>query len=524
MKIKSNDEDSKGIPPDYAVEHGDGGAILNASGHAQELERNFSVWSAASVGICTGNTWAALGGSIVVSLLNGGPPGVIYELLAASFFYWIIAACIAELASAIPSSSGVYHWASVTAGPKYGRAVGYFAGWWNYFAWIFGCASMSSILANEMLAMYGLYHSSFVPQAWHTFVVYVIMTWCCCLTVLFANQALPAINQIGLFLILAGVFITVLVCAIMPSQSGGGYASNDFVWRDWLNQTGYTSDGFVFVAGMLNASFAVGTPDCIAHLAEEIPKPSTNVPKAIAAQMVVGLTTAFIYLVAIFHSISDFDSLLNNTYTSPLAELYHQATSSRAGALGLIVVVFLPTVCTCIGTYITAGRMLWTLARDGATPFSATMGSISPRYKNPFAATVVCGVICTILGAIYVGSTTAFNAFVGSFVVLATLSYLAAILPHLLTRRKYLAPGPFALRGWAAYVLPAVSSAYICAFVVIYCFPYSMPVAAANMNYSSLIIGGLTILVGAWWLWIRSRGYVGPQGLDEGASVSGSEH
>ncbi|KAK7523102.1 choline transporter [Phyllosticta citriasiana] len=524
MKVKSSDEVPKGIPADCAIEYGEGGTILNASGHAQELERNFSIWSAASVGICTGNTWAALGGSIVVSLVNGGPPGVIYELFAASFFYWLIAACIAELVSAIPSSSGVYQWASVTAGPKYGRAVGYFAGWWNFFAWIFGSASMSSILANDMLAMYGLFHPSFVPQAWHTFVVYVIMTWCCCLTVLFANRALPAINEIGLFLILAGVFVTALVCATMPSSSGSGHASNDFVWCDWLNQTGWTSDGFVFVAGMLNASFAVGTPDCIAHLAEEIPKPSTNVPKAIAAQMVVGLTTAFIYLVAIFYSISDFEALLSNKYTSPLAELYYQATLSRTGALGLIIVVFLPTVCTCIGTYITAGRILWTLARDGATPFSATMGNISARHKNPFAATFVCGIICTVLGAIYVGSTTAFNAFIGSYVVLATLSYLAAILPHALTRRKYLAPGPFALKGRAAYIIPYVSSAYICAFVVIYCFPYSMPVYASNMNYSSLIVGSLTILVGAWWLWIIGRGYVGPQGLGETAFMSGRGH
>lgn len=30
--------------------------------------------------IVTGNAWAALGGSIVVALYNGGPPGVIFEL------------------------------------------------------------------------------------------------------------------------------------------------------------------------------------------------------------------------------------------------------------------------------------------------------------------------------------------------------------------------------------------------------------------------------------------------------------
>lgn len=41
---------------------------VNETGHKQELERNFSLLSICSVGIVTGNTWAALGGSIVVAL------------------------------------------------------------------------------------------------------------------------------------------------------------------------------------------------------------------------------------------------------------------------------------------------------------------------------------------------------------------------------------------------------------------------------------------------------------------------
>jgi hypothetical protein len=37
--------------------------------------------------------------------------------------------------------------------------------------------------------------------------------------------------------------------------------------------------------------YAIGTPDCISHLAEEIPRPASNLPKAIAAQMAVGFVT-----------------------------------------------------------------------------------------------------------------------------------------------------------------------------------------------------------------------------------------
>ena len=40
-------------------------APINASGHIQELDRNFGLWSICGLGLTSGNTWIALGGSIV---------------------------------------------------------------------------------------------------------------------------------------------------------------------------------------------------------------------------------------------------------------------------------------------------------------------------------------------------------------------------------------------------------------------------------------------------------------------------
>ncbi|KAF2638194.1 amino acid transporter [Massarina eburnea CBS 473.64] len=497
--------------------------IINASGHKQELERQFNLLSICSIGITTGNTWAALGGSIVISLYNGGPPGVIYEFIAVSVFYWLIATCIAEMASAIPSSAGVYHWASITGG-KYGRVLGYFAGWWNFFAWVFGTASMSSILASQVVSMYGLFHPTYAYERWHVFIAYFLITWLACCIVMFANRALPILTNVGLFFILAGCFITVMVCAVMPSQrdEGKGHGSRNFVWKDWSNQTGWSSDGFVFCAGMLNGAYSVGTPDCISHLAEEIPNPRRNIPRAVLAQYVVGFTTAIFYLVAIFYSVNDLEALLASPWPFPLAELYLQSTNTRAGSLGLLIVILLPTFCTCIGCYITAGRMLWTLGRDKATPFPHWVGRIDKKWGNPLNATFTCGIICTILGAIYVGSSTAFSAFVGSYIVLSSASYLAFILPNIVTRRRYVVPGPFTLSNPVYYTIAGIACTYMAVFMVIYCFPYAVPFDAVSMNYASLITGGLTILVAAWWFWIRGKGYVGPSiegGVEWRASV-----
>ena len=228
--------------------------------------------------------------------------------------------------------------------------------------------------------------------------------------------------------------------------------------------------------------------------------------------MSVGFVTGVLYMIAVFYSINDLNKVINSVYGFPLAEIYHQSTGTRGGALGLLIVAFLPTLITCCGCYITAGRTLWTLARDRATPCSRLVGRINSRMHNPFNATLVCGFIVTILACIYVGSTTAFNAFIGSYVQLSSLSYCAAILPHILTRRSTFQRGYFWMKGPIGYIVNSLSCIYIIAFIVIFCFPYTLPTDAASMNYACLITGGLSIFVGIWWL-IRMGSYEGPKNI-----------
>jgi choline transport protein len=307
-----------------------------------------------------------------------------------------------------------------------------------------------------------------------------------------------------------------MVLVIMPSQTGKGYATNSFVWTEWNNETGYSSNGFVFLAGMLNGAFAIGTPDGCTHLAEEIPDPKRNIPKGIFAQLIVGFVTTFIFYIAVLYAITDIDFVLGSPVASlPLAAVYLQGTNSVAGATGLLVVFFLDILFTIPGAYIAAGRMLWTLARDDATPFPHFLGRISQRFRNPFHAQFAIGICTTILGCIFIGNQAAFSAFVGVFAILTTLSYLAAILPHILLKRQYVKPGPFWMPGIIGYLVTGIACAYIIVFNIIYMFPYALPVDAATMNYSCLMVGGLSIFITLWYLWKRNRGYVGPHVLLE---------
>lgn len=241
---------------------------INPSGHRQELDRNFSLLSLCGLGISSGNAWIALGGSVTVAIYNGGPPGVLYEFIAANVFYWFIAASIAELASAMPSAGGVYHWASITGG-KYGRITGWFAGWLNFWAWMFGVAATAQIVATQVVSMYSAIHPDYTTQRWHIFMGYLVCTWVTCLVVLYLNRLLPKFAALSGMLVVVGVMVTIIVCAVVPGFRGG-YATSDFVWREWQNTTGYENDGFVFLLGILNGAFAIGTPDVVTHVAEEV--------------------------------------------------------------------------------------------------------------------------------------------------------------------------------------------------------------------------------------------------------------
>ncbi|KAL8810442.1 MAG: hypothetical protein Q9200_002569 [Gallowayella weberi] len=358
--------------------------------------------------------------------------------------------------------------------------------------------------------MYGLFHPDYQPETWHAFIGYLVATWATCCVVLFFNRALPVIEKISMVILVAGVFVTIVVCAIMPMANGKPYASNNFVWRDWQNKTGWSSNGFVFAAGMLNGAYAIGTPDVVTHIAEEVPRPGRNIPKAILFQNLIGFLTTLLYLIAMFYAVDDFDAVVQMSASFPLTEIYRQAAGSAGGAFGLVIVVFLSSFLNLIGGYINIGRTLWTLSRDDAVPFSSFTSQIHPTRCNPFNATLVCGIVSTLLACVFVANVTAFNAFVGSFVIFTTLSYLAAILPHLLSRRSNVEPGEFWMTGWLGLSVHAVSCLYIMASIVIFCFPFAFPVDAASMNYASLITGGLSVFIAGWWF-VQKGKYEGPK-------------
>ena len=482
------------------------GKVVNASGHQDQLQRQYGLLSICGLALTIDNAWIAFGGSLSVAVLNGGPPGILYEFITACVYYAFIGASIAELTSSIPSSAGVYHWASITPGPRWGRIIGFFTGSINFFGWIFDLASIVSIPANVLVQMYALYHPGFVIEAWHTYIAFVGITWLCTAFVIFCNRLIPHLQSAGLVLIIGGGLVTIIVVAAMPNT----HASNAFVWKNFQNMTGW-SNGIAFLTGVLNGAFTIGTPDAVTHMAEELPNPSVDLPKAVFAQVGLGFLTAFVFAIAILYGINDLDAVTSSNGSFPLAAVYHQATGSAGGTFGLLFILFMSIMICAIGTVLMVGRLWWTLARDNATPFARYFSQVNERLSCPVPATILCAVLCTAFGAIQLGSKTAFLDLVGSFIILTTTSYFLAIFPNLLTGRRRIPQGPFFM-GKAGFLVNGITCLLIVFFNIFFCFPYAYPVDPISlMNWNSVILVGIVVLTAFWWFVHGFNKYPGPK-------------
>ena len=405
--------------------------------------------------------------------MNGGIPGIIYGLLVAGFYYTFIGLSLSELASSLPSSGGVYHWATMVAGPRKGRVVGFFTGWINFFAWMFGLASLVQVTANTVVQMYATYHSAFVSEAWSVYIAYLGVLWVSVACVVFANWFVPHTQNLGMALVLAGGLATIVTLAAMPKK----HASNHFVWGSFNanNETGW-GGGVAFMTGVLNGAFTIGTPDSITHMAEEVKAPRRNLPKGIMLQISLGTLSAFLFAIVLGYSINDISVLQGGVNTFPLAAIYHQATDSAGATFGLLFIIFLSLMCGVVGTVLTATRTFWALARDNAVPLAHVFSRVNETLSCPVEATVFVGLVVTGLGAIPIGSSVGFTNLTGSFIILNSISYAIPFMANVMTGRKNFQPGPFYL-GKYGYAVNITAVLCITLFNIFFCFRTSSPIS-----------------------------------------------
>lgn len=200
-------------------------------------------------------------------------------------------------------------------------------------------------------------------------------------------------------------------------------------------------------------------------------------------------------------SVQDYSALGTTNTGLPLAELFRQATQSAGGAFGLTFILFIALGPCVISSQLSTSRVLWAFARDGAMPWSSTWARVSSRFGIPFNAQLLVTAANAALGCIYLGSSTAFNAMLGSAVTINNIAYYIPILTNMLTGRRNMYKGAFHMGRWG-WLVNGVTICWLTFAIVFFSFPYSKPVTAQGMNYTCVVVGSLPILIIGWWFWV----------------------
>ena len=82
---------------------------LAAAGYKQAMPRRFSFWSLAALAFDLTCTWLGVGSSLGISLTEASAAGTLWSILIAGCMTMVIAAGMAELASAYPVAGAQYY-------------------------------------------------------------------------------------------------------------------------------------------------------------------------------------------------------------------------------------------------------------------------------------------------------------------------------------------------------------------------------------------------------------------------------
>ncbi|KAF2168982.1 hypothetical protein M409DRAFT_65312 [Zasmidium cellare ATCC 36951] len=462
-------------------------AVLAANGHDTVMRRSFSWLAALGLGFSITNSWVGYLSCFGQNLNYVGPAAVIFGLLAAFFCQGFVSLGLAELASAFPSSGGQYHFVYVLSTEKTKRFAAYIVGWTSVLAWWTVTCSGLSLAAITISGIANFWHPEWTPTSWQTYLIYVAFFPCS-----------------SHFLSIIGCVMFLITTCVMHEETQPA----SYLTQPRLGVSGWSTSA-AWLLAISNGMYAYGGTDGAIHISEEIINPGRRVPQVMIATMTLGLGTTLPLFIPLMLFSTDLDAVRSSPL--PSIELVYQATGSKAVTTFLMVWLWLVYMGSLPAQWVTAGRIAWAFARDHGTPFPQFFTHISPRLHFPVRSTLAAFTFACLYGLLYLASTTAFNSIMTSAVLFLNLSYAIPQGILLVRGRARMLPTRYLSLGWFGTFCNAFAVVWTAVLTVITCFPPSLPVTVAAMNYTSVVLVGMILIVLGLWFAVGRKKFTGPK-------------
>jgi amino acid transporter len=421
---------------------------LHRLGYAQELFRTMGGFSNFAISF---SIISILTGAVILfdyGLAWGGPAASTLGWPLVSIFTLMIAAAMAEIASAYPTAGGLYYWSSRMKNKDWG--------WWT--AW-FNLAGQIAIVAGIDFAAAAFVNSAIVTPVLSNFgIVFGNSTavvgsfvngQLLTMAVLLAVQLVLNIAGIQIVALLndASVWwhigtVAVIVVALFLVSSGKAHADISPFAIGPLDTTGSASPfGFslgpavgyavpiAFLFSLLQAQWTYTGYDASAHVAEETVGARLASAWGVFISVAVSAVVGYIVLFGLVTHLPPLDQIMNcNPATQSLCSAYYGGNpvvfttlsynlSTLGDWLGAAIAVAM-SLCG-LASIAAAGRMLFAFSRDHGVPGSPWLRRVSHRFRTPANAIVAIVVFSYLL------TNAAFIA--GGFTAIAIVTAISTI-------------------------------------------------------------------------------------------------
>jgi urea carboxylase system permease len=489
------------------IEH-DAGRTFDAEdlarfGYPQQLRRSLGAYASFAAGFSFISVLTTVFQLFFIGFSFGG---------AAFFWTWpivavgqlAVAACFAELAARYPISGCIYQWSRRLSTPT----VGWFTGWTMLLGQIVTVAASAIALQVVLPTLWSGFQLTggdrsltSASGATNAVLLGAILIVATTVVNVLGVRIMATINSVGVTCELIGV-VALIVLLLTHSERGP-----DVV----LHQTGAPDDGgylgLFLISSLMAATVMLGF-DSAGELAEETRDPRRTAPRAIMRAL---LTSACLGGLLVVAAIMAAPSLTDGQLAA--SGLPYVLTSSLGDTVGKIFLADVAVaICVCtLAIQSAAMRMMFSMSRDGALPFSERLSAVSPRTGTPVLPAIVVGVLAVAILVVNLGQSAIFAALVSVEVVLIYLAYLMVTLPMLVRRLRTGIPdaesGLFSLGRWGLPVnIVAVVFGFLIALNVAWPRTAVYDPAAAHWYlhyFAALFIAG-SFLAGAL-AWRRQR-------------------
>ncbi len=501
--------------------------LLAALGYKQELKRTWSSFSNFAISFSIISILSGCFTTFSQAWNNGGPIAISIGWPLISGFILIIGFCLAELASAYPTSGGIYWWASKLGGAE----AGFFAGWLNLIGLLaitpsvsYGAATFLNITLGICFPNYatGFLGGDYINQQFFWFAVIMMM-----ITVFntFSSQILATMNNISVWWHVFGAAIIVLILVFTPTE----HQNLTWMYTTQINNSGF-SDGttywfYVLPLGFLLTQYTITGFDASAHLAEETQDAHLSAAKGIWKSIFYSAVGGYILLMAFLYAatkpevVSSFDPSVNPFGGgSAIAILY---TALTPAMFKLVMSISTAGQLFCATACLTScSRMMFAFSRDGAIPGSKYWSKVN-KNQVPVHAVLICALIGLLitLPALWKsprGIPTAFYAVVSVAVIGL---YLSVLIPIWL---RWRAGSNFTEGVWtlgkkykwmnliAIFEIVVISIYFIMPFEPA-AIPGNKDFTWVAVNYAPILLGFTLLTLWAWWHLSVKHWFTGPK-------------